>query len=62
MQLTDWPTEFCEELVSRADRVVIYDSRDIGLSSKSDGAGVPDFAAVIQAAVGKASAAAVHAL
>jgi hypothetical protein len=25
MQLTDWPTEFCEQLVSRGYRVVIYD-------------------------------------
>ena len=50
-QLADWPTEFCEELVSRSYMVVICDNRDIGLSSKFDGAGVPDLAAVIQAAV-----------
>ena len=46
MQLTDWPTEFCKELVSRGYRVVIC-----GNPSKFDGAGVPDVAAVIQAAV-----------
>ena len=51
IQLTDWPTEFCVELASRSYRIVICDNRDIGLSSKFDGAGVPDLAAVIQAAV-----------
>ena len=34
MQLTDSPTEFCIELVSRGYPVVIYDNRDVGLSSK----------------------------
>jgi hypothetical protein len=56
MQLTDWPTEFCEELASRGYRVVIYDNRDIGLSCKFDAAAMPDFAVVIQAAAaGKAA-------
>ena len=50
MQLTDWPTEFCEEMVRRGYRVVIYDNRDIGLSTRFDAAGMPDFAAVVQAA------------
>jgi hypothetical protein len=40
MQLTDWPTEFCEELASRGYRVIIYDNHDIGLSSKFDAAGM----------------------
>jgi pimeloyl-ACP methyl ester carboxylesterase len=62
MQLTDWPTEFCEELVCSGYQVVLYDNRDIGLSSKFDAAGFPDFAAVVQVAGWKARAAALHAL
>jgi pimeloyl-ACP methyl ester carboxylesterase len=50
MQLTDWPVELCEELVKRGYRVIIYDNRDIGLSTKFDAAGMPDFAAVVKAA------------
>jgi pimeloyl-ACP methyl ester carboxylesterase len=50
MQLTDWPFELCEKLVRRGYRVVIYDSRDIGLSTKFDAFGMPDFTAVLQAA------------
>jgi hypothetical protein len=41
-QLTAWPVELCEELVRRGYRVVIYDNRDVGLSTKFDQAGVPD--------------------
>ena len=50
MQLTDWPTEFCEELMKRGYRVVIYDNRDTGLSTRFNAAGMPDFGAVMQAA------------
>ena len=50
MQLTDWPREFCEQLVQRGYRVVIYDNRDIGLSTQFIASGMPDFAAVVQAA------------
>jgi pimeloyl-ACP methyl ester carboxylesterase len=54
MQLTDWPTNLCEDLVKRGYRVVIYDNRDIGLSTTFNAAGMPDFGGVIQAAaVGK---------
>ena len=49
MQLTDWPPELCQELAKRGYRVVIYDNRDVGLSTKFDAAGKPDFAAVVQA-------------
>ncbi len=48
-QLTVWPVELCNELVRRGYRVVIYDNRDVGLSTKFDKAGVPDIKAVIEA-------------
>jgi pimeloyl-ACP methyl ester carboxylesterase len=48
-QLTAWPLELCDELVQRGYRVVIYDNRDVGLSTKFDKAGVPDINAVIEA-------------
>ena len=48
-QLTAWPLELCEELVQRGYRVIIYDNRDVGLSTKFDEAGVPDAKAVIEA-------------
>lgn len=41
-QLTLWPIELVEALVSRGFRVIRYDNRDIGLSSKFDAAGVPN--------------------
>lgn len=34
-QLLLWRTEFCEKLVSRGLRVIRYDNRDVGLSSKT---------------------------
>ena len=56
MQLTQWPAQFIEELVQRGFRVVAFDNRDGGLSTKFDGAGEPDYGAVVQAATtGKAS-------
>lgn len=45
-QLTRWPVELCEELVRRGYRVIRYDNRDVGLSTKFEAAGVPDMAAV----------------
>jgi pimeloyl-ACP methyl ester carboxylesterase len=48
-QLTAWPAELLEELVRRGYRVVVYDNRDVGLSTKFDDAGVPDTKAVIEA-------------
>jgi pimeloyl-ACP methyl ester carboxylesterase len=48
-QLTTWPVELCEELVKRGYRVVIYDNRDVGLSTKFDSAGLPDMEAIIKA-------------
>jgi pimeloyl-ACP methyl ester carboxylesterase len=48
-QLTAWPIELCQELVTRGYRVIIYDNRDVGLSTKFDQAGVLDVKAVIEA-------------
>jgi pimeloyl-ACP methyl ester carboxylesterase len=49
-QLTMWHVELCEELVRRGYRVIRYHNRDVGLSTKFDSAGMPDFAAVVAAA------------
>ncbi|MDO8288092.1 MAG: alpha/beta hydrolase [Parvibaculum sp.] len=48
-QLTMWPVEFCNELVSRGFHVVRFDNRDIGLSTKFEAAGMPDMAAIFGA-------------
>ena len=37
-QLLLWRNGFCEKLVQRGLRVIRYDNRDVGLSSKLDGA------------------------
>jgi pimeloyl-ACP methyl ester carboxylesterase len=50
-QLTAWPVELCETLVKRGYRVIIYDNRDVGLSTKFDAAGVPDAKEVIEARI-----------
>ena len=50
MQLIDWDPEFCKDLVRHGYRVIVFDNRDIGLSTKYDAAGEPDFAAVVNAA------------
>ncbi len=41
-QLTLWPDEFCEALAGYGYRVIRYDNRDIGLSSKMEHLGVPN--------------------
>jgi pimeloyl-ACP methyl ester carboxylesterase len=40
-QMTLWPDELVEALVSRGFRVIRYDNRDIGLSQKMEGARAP---------------------
>ena len=35
-QLSDWPDEFVERLVERDFEVILFDNRDIGLSSELD--------------------------
>ena len=46
MQLVDWPIELVEALVQRGYRVVRFDNRDIGLSTKLTAAGLPDAEAI----------------
>ena len=42
-QLTLWPMELVEALIARGDYVIRYDNRDIGLSQKFGGGGIPNF-------------------
>ena len=46
MQLVDWPIELVEALMQRGYRVVRFDNRDIGLSTKLAAAGLPDAEAI----------------
>jgi len=48
-QLTLWPIELVEALVARGLYVIRHDNRDIGLSTKFTGAGVPDIGGVVMA-------------
>lgn len=48
-QLTLWPVELCEELVSRGYHVIRFDNRDIGLTTKFDEAGLPDMGELVGA-------------
>lgn len=41
-QLIAWPMEFCQGLVDLGYRVIRFDNRDVGLSTKFESAGVPD--------------------
>ncbi len=45
-QLLAWSDEICESLASSGFFIIKYDNRDIGLSTKFDDAGVPDFTAI----------------
>jgi pimeloyl-ACP methyl ester carboxylesterase len=44
-QLTAWPEPFCKGLADRGFRVIRYDNRDVGLSSKIEGGPPPDIGA-----------------
>lgn len=48
-QLVMWPDSFCEGLAGLGYRVIRYDNRDVGLSTKIDGAGAPDIMAAVTA-------------
>ena len=48
-QLTEWPAELPAELVKRGYRVVIYDNRDAGLSTRFDSSGLPEWPAIFAA-------------
>jgi pimeloyl-ACP methyl ester carboxylesterase len=41
-QLVRWPIELVDDLVARGYRVIRFDNRDVGLSTKFDGAGTPN--------------------
>ncbi len=43
LQLTAWDVRFCEAIASRGLRVVRFDNRDVGRSTKLSAAGIPDF-------------------
>lgn len=44
-QLLSWDDEFCEQIRDRGFRVIRYDNRDAGLSTKMESAGEPDLIA-----------------
>jgi pimeloyl-ACP methyl ester carboxylesterase len=45
-QLTMWPKEFIDDFVNKGYRVICFDNRDAGLSTKMDTLGMPDWAAI----------------
>jgi pimeloyl-ACP methyl ester carboxylesterase len=45
-QLTDWPIELCQKLVQKGYRVIRFDNRDVGLSSRLDSLGTPDWGSI----------------
>ncbi|PKQ08623.1 MAG: alpha/beta hydrolase [Alphaproteobacteria bacterium HGW-Alphaproteobacteria-12] len=61
-QLTMWPVELCDELVARGYRVIRFDNRDVGLSTKFDEAGMPDMGAIFTALTTGAPVSAPYAL
>lgn len=48
-QLTAWPEALCKNLARQGYRVIRFDNRDVGLSSKLDSLGMPDWASIIPA-------------
>ena len=50
-QMVAWDDEFCTLLAERGFRVIRFDNRDIGLSTRIDSAGVPDVSAAFMAAM-----------
>jgi len=42
MQMIAWPDSFCEKLVDHGFRVIRFDNRDVGLSTKLDHLGTPN--------------------
>lgn len=50
-QMIAWDEEFCAEIAGRGYRVIRFDNRDTGLSTKLDKAGVPNMAVVFEAMV-----------
>jgi pimeloyl-ACP methyl ester carboxylesterase len=52
-QMIAWPEEFCDSLAARGFRVVRFDNRDIGLSTKFEAAPPIDLGAVLKARDGR---------
>ena len=50
-QMIAWPDTFCERIAERGFRVIRFDNRDIGLSTRFDAAGVPNIGAALAAAM-----------
>jgi len=50
-QMIAWDEGFCTQLAGRGYRVIRFDNRDIGLSTRFDAAGVPDVGAALMAAL-----------
>ncbi|MBI4765952.1 MAG: alpha/beta hydrolase [Deltaproteobacteria bacterium] len=48
-QLNTWSEEILHQLVEEGHRVIVFDNRDTGLSSKMEEAGVPDILGAISA-------------
>jgi len=48
-QMTRWPSLFVDKLAAQGLRVIRFDNRDVGLSSKLAAAGMPDFPALFTA-------------
>ena len=46
-QMIGWHEDFCEELGGRGFRVIRFDNRDVGRSTRMDGEGVPNTAAMM---------------
>lgn len=45
-QLTAWPATLCKYLAQQGYQVIRFDNRDVGLSTRFDQAGLPDWAAI----------------
>ena len=48
-QLIEWPLELVTTLVDEGYQVVLFDNRDVGLSTRLEEAGAPDWAAIFTA-------------
>lgn len=48
-QMIFWEDSFCAELVRRGRRIIRFDNRDCGLSTKFDEYGLPDLSAIVGA-------------
>jgi len=47
-QLCRWPMPFCQALIDRGFRLIRFDNRDCGLSSKLDQAAIPDIGVTLR--------------